>query len=305
MTKHIILFFVLISFQLLSQSAIQPLNKYFAEMRQGKSPNIPQEIYKPESAKASLTALSLYSKDTLVVVRSRAALITRAIGTKSTVSAIRQQSVTQLIQAANDKSTGNAGSALNYLTEFKKSDFTKVHRDSIQSLFKRNPPYIDVLAKLVGFLEMKELQNDLFAMSQQSILGRKERWSSILALARMNDERAVTDMMNRVKRMPVTDGVVYEIFPDLVYTRRPEAIAYLIEALNSDAKNCNSADAEREARIPCAYRVMEMLAPVIEGYPLKLDESGDVVAKDYPAALQLARDWFVKNKNYKILTNTF
>jgi hypothetical protein len=134
-------------------------------------------------------------------------------------------------------------------------------------LFKRNPPYIDILAKLIGFLDMKELKNDLFALSQQSTLGRKERWSAMLALARMNDERAIADIMNRVKRMPVTDPVVYEIFPDLVYTRRPEAIAYLVEALNSDAKNCNSADAERESRIPCAYRVMEMLAPVDERLP--------------------------------------
>lgn len=298
-----LILFLLISF--VGNAQQKAIDTYFSQVRQGKSPNIPAEVYKPENAKGTLTALSVYSKDTLAIVRSKAALITRAVGTRSAVSAIRQQSVTQLLQAANDKSTGIVGSALNYLTEFKKTDFTKVHRDSLIALFRRNPPYIDVLAKLIGFLEIKELQNELFAMSQQTSLGRKERWSAILALARMNDERAVNDMMNRVKRMPVTDGVVYEVFPDMVYTRRPEAIAYLVEALNSDAKNCNSADAEREARIPCAYRVMEMLAPVIEGYPLKLDESGDVDVKDYTAALQLTRDWFTKNKNYKIVTTTF
>lgn len=281
------------------------LVNYFTELRHGKSPNIPQEVLKPENAKATLTALNGYAKDTVVVVRGKAALIARAVGTKSVVNAIRQQSVTQLIQAANDKSTGNAGAALNYLTEFKKSDFTKVHHDSLQALFKRNPPYIDILAKLIGFIEIKELQSDLFALSQQSTLGRKERWSAMLALARMNDERAITDIMNRVKRMPVADAVVYEVFPDLVYTRRPEAISYLVEALNSDAKNCNSPDAERAARIPCAYRVMEMLAPVIEGYPLQLDESGDIQTKDYPAALQQARDWFITNKTYTIKTDTF
>lgn len=281
------------------------LDNYFAQVRTGKSPNLPAEVYKPENAKAILTALPAYAKDTVVIVRSKATLIARVVGTKSTLNPIRQQAVTQIIQAASDKSTGNVGAALNYLTEFKKTDFTKVHRDSLTTLFKRNPPYIDVLAKLIGFLDMKELKNDLFAMSQQSTLGRKERWSAMLALARMNDDRAITDIMNRVKRMPVTDPVVYEIFPDLVYTRRPEAVVYLIEALNSDAKNCNSADAERESRIPCAYRVMEMLAPVIDGFPLKLDESGDVVATDYPAALQLARDWFVKNENYTILRDKY
>lgn len=300
-------FFHLLFMFIVTSGTSQPkaMENYFNGFRSGKSPNIPSEVYNPENAKAILTALPVYAKDTVVIIRSKATLIARTVGIKSALAPIRQQAITQIIQAATDKSTGNVGAALNYLTEFKKTDFTKVHRDSLTALFKRNPPYIDVLAKLIGFLEMKELKNDLFAMSQQSTLGRKERWSAMLALARMNDAQAINDIMNRIKRMPVTDAVVYEIFPDLVYTRRPEAIAYLVEALNSDAKNCNSPDAEHESRIPCAYRIMEMLAPVIEGYPLKLDESGDVVAKDYPAALQLARDWFVKNKTYTISTASF
>lgn len=303
MLSKLFIIFFLVKISAFAQQ--KGVDTYFTQLRSGKSPTLPAEVYKPENAKTILNALPIYLKDTVVNVRSKATLIARVVGTKSALNPIRQQAVTQIIQAASDKSTGNAGAALNYLTEFKKTDFTKVHRDSLTALFKRNPPYIDVLAKLIGFLEMKELKNDLFTMSQQSSLGRRERWSAMLALARMNDEQAINDIMSRVKRMPVTDPVVYEIFPDLVYTRRPEAITYLIEALNSDAKNCNSADAERESRIPCAYRVMEMLAPVVNNYPLALDESGDIVTKDYPAALQLARDWFIKNKSYTILTASF
>lgn len=281
------------------------IDAYFNNLRSNKSPNIPSEVYKPENAKPILNVLPGYAKDTVILIRSRATLIARVVGTRSILSPIRQQAITQIIQAASDKSTGNAGAALNYLTEFKKTDFTKVHRDSLAALFRRNPPYIDVLVKLIGFLEMKELKDELFTLSQNSGFGRKERWSAMLALARMNDAQAANDIMNRVKRMPVTDGVVYEVFSDLVYTRRPEMIAYLVEALNSDAKNCNSANAEQESRIPCAYRVMEMLAPVIEGFPLKVDESGDVIANDYPAALLTAREWFVKNKNYVISINSY
>lgn len=293
-----------ISTTVFSQALVK-LNPYFSQLRSGKSPNIPSEVFKPENAKATLNALLVYAKDTVPIVRSKATLIARIVGVKSTLATVRQQAVTQIIGAVKDKSSGNAGAALTYLTEFKKSDFTKVHRDSLIVMFRRKPPYLDILIKLVGFLDIKELRNELFALSQQSTMGRKERWSSMLALARMNDTQAINDIMARVKRMPVTDGVVYEIFPDLVYTRRPEAIAYLVEALNSDAKNCNSADAERETRIPCAYRVMEMLAPVVNGFPLKVDESGDVVTNDYPAALQQARDWFIKNKNYTISAEGF
>ncbi|MFN8335306.1 MAG: hypothetical protein U0U09_09250 [Cyclobacteriaceae bacterium] len=301
---RLIIILTFISTTVFSQALVN-LGPYFSQLRSGKSPNIPNEVLKPENAKTVLNALQIYAKDTVVIVRSKATLIARIVGVKSNVAAIRQQAVTQIIQAANDKSTGNAGAALNYLTEFRKTDFNKTHRDSLIVLFRRSPPYIDILSKLVGFLDIKELKNDLFALSQQNTLGRKERWSAMLALARMNETQAINDIMNRVKRMPVTDAVVYEVFPDLVYTRRPEAIAYLVEALNSDAKNCNSADAEQGSRIPCAYRIMEMLAPVIEGFPLKTDDSGDVVSNDYPAALQQARDWFVKNSNYVVLKNSY
>ena len=304
MIRLVTLYFILISFQLLSQPAAK-LDPYFSQLRAGKSPNIPAEVYKPENAKNILVVLSTYLKDTAVIIRSKATLIARVVGTKSTIAAIRQQAVGQILEATKDKSTGNASAAMNYLTEFKKTDFTKTHRDSLTAMFKRNPPYIDVLTRIIGYLEIEELKGELLDLSQNSALGRKERWSAMLALARMNDDRASADMMNRVKRMPVEDAMVYEIFPDLIYSRRPEAIAYLVETLNSDAKNCNSADAENESRIPCAYRVMEMLAPVVEGYPLKLHESGDVMAKDYPAALQLVRDWFTKNKTYSISRSTF
>jgi hypothetical protein len=192
-----------------------------------------------------------------------------------------------------------------YLTEFKKTDFTKSNKDSLHNLLKRRSAHIDVVIKLIGFLEMQEVSNELYGLSQDVSMGRKERWTAMLALARMGDERAADDVINRVKRMPVTDDVVYEIFPDLVYTRSPQAIAYLVEALNSDVKNCESANGEREEKIPCAYRVMEMLAPVVEHYPLKLSESGDVESSDYPAALQTVRDWFKVNKQYKILKDKY
>ena len=90
------------------------IDTYFSQLRSGKSPNLPTEIYKPENSKAILTALPAYAKDTVVLIRGKAALVARVVGTKSTVAPIRQQAVTQIIQAASDKNTGNAGSALNY-----------------------------------------------------------------------------------------------------------------------------------------------------------------------------------------------
>ncbi len=111
--------------------------------------------------------------------------------------------------------------------------------------------------------------------------------------------------MNRVKRMPVSDALVYDVYPDLIYTRTQEAVTLLVATLNSDAKNCSAADAERESKIPCAYRVMEMLAPVLEGYPLEVDGSGDIQTIDYPAALQAVREWCKTKTSFDIRKDTF
>lgn len=281
------------------------LDTFFAQVRAGKYPNIPAAVTKPENATTFLNALPVYFKDTMALVRSKASAIARTIGTKSKVAVVRTQVVQQLIKATRDNSSGNTGAALMYLTEFRKTDFTKANKDSLRNLLKRKSAHIDVVMKLIGYLEMQEASNALYALSQDVSMGRKERWTAMLALARMGDERAAEDIINRVKRMPVTDDVTYEIFPDLVYTRSPQSIAYLIDAVNSDAKNCESANGERDEKIPCAYRVMEMLAPVIKNYPLKLSESGDVETSDYPTALQTVRDWFKVNKQYKILKDKY
>jgi hypothetical protein len=281
------------------------LVNFFTQVRAGKYPNIPAEVSKPENATNVLNALPLYFKDTLATVRSKAAAITRIIGTQSKVATVRATAVQQLMAATRDKDSGNTGAALMYLTEFKKTDFTKSNKDSLHSLLKNKSAHIDVVMKLIGYLEMHEVSNELFALSQDGAMGRKERWTSMLALARMGDGQAAGDIMNRVKRMPLTDAVVYEVFADLVYTRNREVIAYLIEALNSDSKNCESANADSNQKIPCAYRVMEMLAPVIENYPLKLSESSDIETTDYPGALQKVRNWLKEQKELKILKDRY
>ncbi len=281
------------------------LENYFAQTRAGKYPTIPTEIAKPENASGSLNTLSTYLNDSTVVIRQRAASLSRYIGTQSKVSSVRTKAVDQLVIASKDKDNGNVGAALLYLTEFRKKDFSKANLDTLYLIFKRKRAHLNTLIRLMGYLEIQTSKNDLYSLSQDQSLGRKDRWTVMLALARMNDEQATTDVLNRVKRMPLTDAVVYEIFPDLVFTRRPEAISFLVEAIYSDAKNCESPNSDNAERIPCAYRIMEMLAPVIENYPLKQNASGDIETTDYTGALQQVRNWFKYNKSYSILRDTY
>lgn len=277
---------------------------YFDEIRKGKSGSISEVLLQPSNVNVMLTALRPYETDTLAVIRSQAYGILRLAGSKALVPDIRQKTVQRLVGACRDADGGNAGVALEYLTGFRKEDFTLESKDSIRSLFKRKNAHFALVIKLTGFLELADLKETIRPYTQPGN-PQPVRWAALVSLARMSDGLAANDMMKRVRKHPVNDDVVYQLFPDLVYSRHPEAIAYMVEALNSDEKNCLTADAEREVPIPCGYRIMEQLAPIIADYPVELDESGDVKTKDYVATLQKVRAWFAKNKNYKILRDRY
>ena len=132
-------------------------------------------------------------------------------------------------------------------------------------------------------------------------LSARDQWAAQLALARLGDPEALATVLTRVKQEPVNDDVVYELLPDLVYTRQKAALDYLVTIIQSDEKNCQSADPEAEQSILCGYRVLELLPPVIQNFPLTVDESGDLAVSDYPSALQQAREWLKENDDYQIV----
>jgi hypothetical protein len=303
--RVVILVCVLITTSVSAQNTVGTLDKYFAQVRTGKYPAIPKSLSTTENSKATLAALPPYLIDTVAAVRAKAYAITQFAGNNARQAALRQDAVQKLMNGARDRNAGNAGIALNYLTGFQREDFTQPAKDTLTALLKRRAPQLDKIVRLVGYLELATTRDDLRAITQEPRASRADKWSATLALVRMGDSYAQENVMNRLRRMPVNDEVVYGIFPDLVYTRNKQFIDYLVGVLNSTDANCQSADAERPARIPCGYRVMEMLASVIADYPVKVDASGDVAADDYTAALQTVRDWFAKHPDYTILKDRY
>jgi hypothetical protein len=287
-----------------AQQTEELLKLYFAEVRAGKYPPIPKQLSITENSKTILEGITPYLTDTVTAVRSKAYTITSLAGNNARQGTLRELAVKKLTDGLSDKDGGNAGLALDYLKIFRKEDFTAYSKDAIRVLFSQKPSHFDELLRLVGFLELTGLKESIRPYTP---LGNPQstRWAAIVSLARMNDASAIEEMMLRVRKLPVNDDIIYKIFPDLAYTRNPEAIAYMVEAMQSDEKNCLTADAEKEESIPCGYRIMEQLAPVVDGYPLQLDESGDIKTKDYVAALKTVREWFVKHPDYKILRDKY
>jgi hypothetical protein len=275
------------------------------DVRAGKITSIPPEILMSANGNEVLERLKPYLQDSTSDIRAKACQITHNIASDATSSsAIRMNGVLILTESLKDNDPGNVRSALHYLTTFSKGDFSQGAKDSLITRIKLKTPDFDQLIRLAGFLDLSQIKDEIRHYSQADN-PKQIRWAALLALARMGDAPAQKDLMHRVSRLPVNDDVVYKLFPDLIYTRQREPFDYMIEALNSDAKNCKSADAENEIEILCGYRIMEQLAPIIQDFPFQLDHSGDLQTDDYPAALVTVRKWFSKRKDYTILTDQF
>ena len=113
-----------------------------------------------------------------------------------------------------------------------------------------------------------------------------------LALVRAGDETLGTYFDERVTAWPVDQSYVTEVLPMVIYARRRAGFDYLWAELSVANRACRSLDPNTSAREDCGYRLLEALAPVTEDFPLALTWDGALDTDDYPAALELARDWF-------------
>jgi hypothetical protein len=305
--KYSFCFLLLFSFTVNAQTSSTTISDYFIAVRDKKTTAVPSALISDRKNEQILFAsITPYLSDSVNEVRLAAYSLLANIGKRSAAPLFRKQIVTTLANGWRDADSGISGLVGSSLQQFRQEDFTPIAKDTLRSLVKEIPAYYDKLVTLCGFLSMTEQQPIIQTQLQSgAIKSKSEKWSAYLALCRMGDVQALTYVMNRVRKSGVNDDVVYEVFPDLIYTRQREAIAYLLEALNSNEKNCEPANPEASGNIPCAYRVMEMLAPVIKDFPLKADASGDVIAKDYPKALQQARVWLKQHPDYQIKTDTF
>ncbi len=283
-TKHpLALFLLIITTTLLlqptyAQSPTATIATYLNAVRQGNHPATPQALWQnPEQHDEVLSALQPYYTDTLPSVRAQTYYLTKQVGTNSQDPTIRQSAADQLITGLQDENSGNVGRVYTYLSTFRPADFTASSRQVIAELLSQNPPHFSRLLKLVGSLGMTEQISTLRNLLPE--LSGRDRWAAQLALARLGDQEALSNVLARAKRYPVNDDVVYELLPDLVYTRQKEAIDYLVTIVQSDEKNCAPADPDASEKILCGYRVLELLAPVIQDFPLTVDASGDLAVR--------------------------
>jgi hypothetical protein len=304
-TSSLIILFIINVTVALTQPHSKQIDSYFILIREGKSGNVPvSTLFNPKKENDVLSSVIPYLNDSLNEVRYAAYSLVASLGQQSTSPTFRQRVISTLISGWRDTDSGINGLVGSALQQFNQSDFTDSVKDTLRALVQDIPPYYDKLVKLCASLGMVEQITIIQSQIQSnSIKSKSDKWAAYLALCRMGTVEAMAYVMARVKKLGINDDVVYEVFPDLIYTRQREAISYVVESLYSDAKNCESPNPEISEAIPCTYRVMEYLAPVIKDFPFAIDASGDLEVQDYKTALTQVRSWFSTHPNYEIIVN--
>lgn len=245
-------------------------------------------------------------KDTFPDARLRGLSVVARVAYKSTDTTFRRWVVNKLLTSFRDPNAGVTDKAAQYLTGFKTTDFDAIAKDTLRKLLPGVKNHYDALIKIAGFAGLKDQAPMLKKNLLEGNLSPTQKWATILALTRMGEKEYIALCMLTVQKIPVDDNMMYRTLPDLIYTRQRMVFDYLIELVNSNKADCQSPNPSFSGKIMCAYRVMESLANVIDGFPVKTGPSGDLVTDNYEKALETTRKWLTENKDkYQINVNSY
>jgi len=284
------------------------LEAYMEQVRTeeyAKTPN--KDLFSKRNAPKLLELVKVYYIDSLPKVRLKAYYLTYKAANEITEKEQKDNAVFVLVNALKDTDSGNVGSVVSWLTDYKKGNFNREAKDSLVSILRTQTFYRDEIIKLVAFVGLAHQVEFIKSnLNNGTYTTTKVKWAAHLALARFGIQENIDFCLDAVKKQGVNDDVIYELVPDLIYTRQKKSFDYVIELLHDKAKNCMSGNPEHAGRIMCGYRIMEYLAPVIKDFPLDVDETGDLEVDDYEKALKKLREWFtVHQSDYRIIRNTY
>jgi hypothetical protein len=286
------------------QASVQDLEKYLDTIISNPSTPLPPSVLIDFKNEPTLIKhLLAHRSDPGEEFQFRVLDLMRLMAVKSKNNQVRRSVVHHFVQTIPDKNLRVSGFASGALIQFLKPDFSEQNKDSIVSYLGIGIPNLGHLFRLAAFLEApsaKEKISSMLIYPMSPLL----KWNARLALSRLGDENATNFVLEKIATSTIDDSFVSSIIPGLVYTRNKKIFIALEKILQSDAYNCRSPHPDSKASILCAFRVLENIAGAIEKFPIKVDESGDLLVDDYQSALDTARRWLKQNPDYKLDTNT-
>jgi len=263
-----------------------------------------QDLVRESSCASLLSSLLPYAGDTSLIVRQK---VYELLYRKGVGESINNQSliVDELMSACMGKDISTGIRCMRYLQSFPVEAFNVSSRHKLEQLLEASKnPFFKESVLLAGYLSIgkESLQRKLLLADDYTY---QQIWYMHLALARMGIDKSLEHCINTATRVDDGNDKVAYVLPDLIYTRQKKAIDYCIEILNDDSNNCSSPDPDKDEMICCGYRVMELLAPIIDDFPYIVDDSGTLDSDDYSSALTKCRAWFKGHPNYMIKTSMF
>lgn len=311
MKKQIfIIILLLFGTQLFSQSK-QQFKKYLKttleDIRELKPANVTAfDVFCRAFPETVLQEMLPLKTDTLAQIRSfRLQLLHRA-ATLGSDSAFKRQAVYELASACKDEDPTIRSQAAGNLKYYAKQYFSKDSKQQLRDILELDHTYYGEVVQLIAYLDMteeiKQLEGLLGDTTHNDI---QIKWKVHTALARLGSQESIDYCVNYAKSKDMNDLLVRFVLSDLAYIKQPETIGYLVSELYNDETNCRSANPMSSVKITCAYRIMELLAPVIKDFPYKAKYGTQLDASSYEQALQDIRQWFKENPDYIILKQGF
>lgn len=289
------------SLQLLAQSIDSAVGNYSIATREIVS----DLVGDPDRSLAAIGAISLSYPDSMSPARDRAIDAIRMLGAESPFGNVRMAAAARLVNVIGSNDAGLSARAVAALRYFKKHDFSAESREQLKHRLVPETPGIGLLLRVIGYFSFTELMPPI---RQMVVAGAPPsiRWDALLALARMGDEVASDMILSKLSKVTVNDDFVYDVVPDLVYTRDRRIFSFLEKLIQSDKSLCSCADPDSRREIPCSFAIVAHMAPVIANFSLKTDEFGDLITRDPSAALAECREWFgIQGGNYEIVPSGF
>jgi hypothetical protein len=260
-------------------------------------------VYTSGNEQFVLPIMQRWMKDTLSSVRSNAVVITGRLASFAKLGQPRTQAMDMLFKACEDKDPSMGSQAASYLKQVKWKYFTNTHKTAIGLLIYQGQPLLTDYLYLAGYMYATDQMSKIEGLVSSGKLNRKQLWQAHLALARMGNNQSMKECLKIADANPLGNDYIKVIVPGIIYTRQKTCIDMLVNMLKNKEDACTSPNPNYSGKIPCRYRIVEVLASVIADFPVKVTSEGDLVTNDYEGALQTSIKWFNEHKDYKFIDN--
>lgn len=294
MKRILSLFFVLSVLSGFSQTDLaKQVGQLMSQVRSGAAITADRAKILNAPPKDGIAVLKKYFADTVDAVRYEALNLGMQLVLKTKEQGMIRAQIRDIVSYSVNRQTINNQIA-GLLKKFRQNDFSLAELSLMKEVMEARENNIGTMAKIYAFAG--GTADGLHALLTKPTLTKSDKKDIRLALVRTGDQALAQKMSQTLSEQVFNDELIYSALPEILYTKNKALYTQVLNAILSDAKKCSSANNDDNTPIICAYRLIEQVAPHITGFPVTINDKGEIDTKDISASLVLVREWITKNK---------